>query len=91
MDKSKAKKAVKKSTERKKQSKAKPKVEEQQLPIQQIGMRGIDPEIQAAQVDMQPADGYINPYRELGTMAPTQYAEGNLLPGYNRPVMVNRG
>jgi hypothetical protein len=40
-------------------------------------------------VDMQPADGYVNPYRELGYMAPMAYSPGNMLSGYNFGQMVN--
>ena len=39
--------------------------------------------------DLQPADGYVNPYRAMGTMAPMQYSAGNMLDGYNYPQMVN--
>lgn len=88
MDKAKAKKAVKKSTSRKKQSKAPARPAEMGLPMQP-GMGMINPEIQAAQPTLQPADGHINPYRELGSMAPMTYAPGNMLAGYNAPVMVH--
>lgn len=87
MDNSKAKKAVKKSTKHKKQSK-KP-ADESLLLAQQLKTGAIDPEIQAASIDMQPADGYVNPRRALGAMAPMLYTPGNLLPGYTYPVMVN--
>lgn len=71
MDKSKAKKAVKKSEERKNMAAA-------------AVMDAL-----AKTPDMQPADGYVNPYRALGTMAPMQYSAGNILDGYNSPQMVN--
>jgi len=41
----------------------------------------IDPEVQAAQIDMQPADGYINPYHAMGAMDPNLYTPGNMLGG----------
>jgi hypothetical protein len=87
MDKSKAKKAVKKSESRKKEAEA---VAAQQLALaMQGGAAGIDPEVQSQQIDLQPADGYINPYRGLGTVAPMMYSAGNMLDGYNYPLMVN--
>ena len=87
MDKSKAKKAVKKSAKRKKQA----EVENAQalLALQAASGGALDPEIQAAQIDMQPVS--VNPYRELGSMAPMQYTPGNMLTGYNYPVMVSPG
>jgi len=86
MDKGKAKKAVKKSTVHKKQSEA--LAADQALAMQmQTGL--LDPEVQAAQVDLQPADGYVNPYHAMGQMAPISYAPGNMLGGYNYPVFVN--
>ena len=85
MDKSKAKKAVKKSKSRKKSSDSAAS-QKAALPMQGAG---ITPEIQAGQISLQPADGYINPYRALGAMAPMQYAPGNMIGGYNSPVMVN--
>lgn len=84
MDKSKAKKAVKKSESRKQQSEAAMAMMGAQAAAGQI-----NPEVQASQIDMQPADGYVNPYHAMGTLAPTMYSAGNLLPGYNYPVMVN--
>ena len=81
MDKSKAKKAVKKSESRKQMAEA---------ANMMAGMQatsGIDPEIQSPQIDLQPAT--VNPYHAMGSMAPTMYAPGNMLPGYNFPVMVN--
>jgi ElaB/YqjD/DUF883 family membrane-anchored ribosome-binding protein len=87
MDKSKAKKAVKKSESRKKSAGA------EALTAQQLAMAmqgsAIDPEIQAAQIAMQPADGFVNPYRAMGTVAAMQYSPGNILDGYNSPLMVN--
>jgi hypothetical protein len=83
MDKSKAKKAVKKSESRKKEAQA----AEAMLGMQAAAAMGIDPEIQAPQADMQPAT--VNPYHAMGSMAPMMYSAGNMLPGYNYPVMVN--
>ena len=83
MDKAKAKSAVKKSKSRKK-SAPKEAAQMQMLP----GVTpGINPEVGAMNVSMQPADGYINPYRALGTMVPSPYTPGNMLPGYNAPQM----
>ena len=87
MDKSKAKKAVKKSTEHKKQAEA--QAATALLGMKAAGGGAIDPEVQAAQIDMQPADGYVNPYRAMGSMAPMMYSAGNMLDGYNYPMMVN--
>jgi hypothetical protein len=82
MDKAKAKKAVKKSKGRKA---AAPKQPEMQMAP---GVpAGINPEVGAMSISMQPADGYVNPYRELGTMVPSPYTPGNMLPGYNAPRM----
>lgn len=84
MNKSKAKKAVKKSESHKKMAEAANMV---------LGMQaaaaaaGINPEIQSPQIDMQPPT--VNPYHAMGSMAPMMYAPGNMLPGYNFPVMVN--
>jgi hypothetical protein len=38
---------------------------------------------------MQPEDGYINPYRPLGTVASVPYSVGNMLGGGNSPMFVN--
>ena len=89
MDKSKAKKAVKKSQSRKK---SKPKQQDAKAAQAMLGMQAaggmlINPEIQAPVADMQPPT--TNPYHAMGTMAPMLYTPGNLLPGYNYPVMVN--
>lgn len=86
MNNSKAKKAVSKCNCHKKNS---DKTAELALALQAAGGGAIDPEVQAARVDMQPADGYVNPYHAMGTMAPTNYSAGNMLDGYNYPVMVN--
>ena len=83
MDKAKAKKAVKKSESRKQEAKAAEAV----LGMKAAAGMGIDPEVQAPVADMQPPT--VNPYHAMGTMAPTMYAAGNMLPGYNYPIMVN--
>lgn len=83
MDKAKAKSAVKKSKSRKKSA---PK-EAAQMQMTPGVTPGINPEVGAVNVSMQPADGYINPYRALGTMVPSPYTPGNMLPGYNAPQM----
>ena len=82
MDKSKAKKAVKKSESRK-------QAKEVMNALALQAATGLDPEIQAGQATMQPADGYVNPYRAMGAMAPMEYSPGNILNGYNFPMMVN--
>jgi hypothetical protein len=87
MDKSKAKKAVKKSSEHKKQAES--QAAGALLAMKAAGGGAIDPEVQAAKIDMQPADGYVNPYHAMGAMAPMLYSAGNMLDGYNYPVMVN--
>lgn len=87
MKKGDAKKAVKKSKARKQQAGARTAELEAALQLAQAQL--IDPEIQAEMVDMQPADGYINPYRELGYMAPMTYSPGNMVGGYNFGQLVN--
>jgi hypothetical protein len=86
MDKAKAKKAVSKSKGRKKTA-------QQEDPAAALGIMsataGINPEVQASSISLQPADGYVNPYRATGTMAPTSYTAGNMLAGHNAPQMVN--
>lgn len=84
MEKSKAKKAVKKSESRKQQA-----AEALALAAAQATGGNINPELQSQSIDLQPVDGYVNPYHAMGSMAPTAYSAGNLLPGYNYPVMVN--
>lgn len=83
MDKEKAKSAVKKSKSRKKSA---PK-EATQMQMPPGVTPGINPEVGAMNVSLQPADGYVNPYRALGTMVPSPYTPGNMLPGYNAPQM----
>jgi hypothetical protein len=80
-------KAVKKAKARKQQAGA--RTLELEAALQMAKAQLIDPEIQAEQVDMQPADGYVNPYRELGYMAPMAYSPGNMISGYNFGQMVN--
>lgn len=88
MDKSKAKKAVKKSESRKqKAKKPETKAAETMLGMQAAARMGVNPEIQAPRADMQPPT--VNPYHAMGSMPPMMYAPGNMLSGYNYPVMVN--
>lgn len=82
MDKSKAKKAVKKSKGRKASA---PKNPEMGMLV--AASQGINPEIVAQNISLQPADGYVNPYHAMGTVVPTNYAPGNMLAGYNAPQM----
>jgi len=88
MNKSKAKKAVKKSESRK-QSKDAMEAQQMALAMQAAAGGGLDPEIQVAQATMQPSDGYVNPYHAMGMVAPNLYSPGNILNGCNYPVMVN--
>jgi hypothetical protein len=83
MDKAKAKSAVKKSEGRKKSA---PK-DASQMQMAPGVTPGINPEVGAMNVSLQPADGYVNPYRAMGTMVPGPYTPGNMLPGYNSPQM----
>lgn len=83
MDKAKAKSAVNKSKGRKKSA---PR-ETAQIQMGPGVTPGINPEVAAMGASMQPADGYVNPYRAMGTMVPSPYAPGNMLPGYNSPQM----
>jgi hypothetical protein len=87
MNGSKAKKAVKKSSARKKQTEA--QAADALLAMQAAGGGRINPEVQAGHVDLQPADGYVNPYHAMGPLAPTNYSAGNMLAGYNYPVAIN--
>lgn len=41
----------------------------------------IDPEIQSPKIDLQPVDGYVNPYHAMGSMVPNVYSAGNMLNG----------
>ena len=41
----------------------------------------IDPEIKSSQIDLQPVDGYVNPYHAMGAMGPNVYSPGNMLNG----------
>ena len=87
MDKAKAQKAVKKADAQKQIAQA---IAAQHLALaMQGGAQGIDPEIQSPQIDLQPADGYVNPYHMMGTVGATTYSPGNILDGYNYPMMMN--
>ena len=83
MDSKKAKKAVDKAAARKEMAAA------LQMAALQSGAEPIDPEIQAAQVAMQPVDGYTTPYHRLGAMPPTAYAEYNQIGGPNVSGVIN--
>ena len=43
--------------------------------------QGFDPEVQAPMATMQPADGYVDPMRPMGSMAPNVYNPGNMVDG----------
>ena len=43
----------------------------------------------AQQPDLQPADGYINPYGRMGTVPPTTYSIPNQLNGTNTQSVVD--
>lgn len=45
----------------------------------------INPEVQAAMPDLQPADGLINPYGRIGTVAPNMFNPGNMIDGSADP------
>ena len=83
MDSKKAKKAVSKSAARKEMAAA------LQMAALQAGAEPIDPEIQAAQVAMQPVDGYVTPYHRMGSMPPTGYYPGNMIGGPNVSGVIN--
>jgi hypothetical protein len=88
MSKSNPQKAVKKSKARKRQGCAATTELEMALRLAQQA-QVLDPEIQAEMVDMQPADGYINPYGNIGYMPPISYSPGNMIDGYMSGQMVN--
>ena len=83
MDSKKAKKAVDKAAARKEMAAA------LELAALQAGAEPIDPEIQAAQVAMQPVDGYVTPYHRMGAMPPAAYAEYNRVMGPNMSGVIN--
>lgn len=86
MDKAKAKKAVKKSASRKKAANEQMAAAQIAAAMQTAHAPTVSPEVQkGTYADLQPADGLQNPYRPLGSVAPTMYTPGNLLPGYNAP------
>jgi len=87
MNKSKAKKSVKKSKSRKQMAEAANIVAGMQAAAEAAAGAVINPEIQSSQIDMQPPT--VNPYHAMGSMAPMTYTPGNMLAGYNSPVMVN--
>jgi hypothetical protein len=81
MDSTKAKKAVGKAKQAKEIAAL--------MTAQAIADAPINPEIQSPMVTMQPEDGYINPYRPLGTVASVPYSVGNMLGGGNSPMFIN--
>ena len=83
MDSKKAKKAVDKAAARKEMAAA------LQMAAMQAGAEPIDPEIQAAQVAMQPVDGYTTAYHRLGAVPPTEYAMYNQIGGPNVSGVIN--
>ena len=83
MDSNKAKKAVNKAAARKEMAAA------LELAALQAGAEPIDPEIQAAQVAMQPVDGYVTPYHRMDSMPPTDYYLGNMIGGPNVSGVIN--
>ena len=87
MDSAKAKKAVKKSAARK-QSQVEAAAAMELAAAMQAG-QPIDPEIQSAEIDLQPADGYVTPYHRMGAMPPTAYAEYNQVMGPNMSGVIN--
>lgn len=80
-------KAVKKAKARKKQ--AGTRTAELEAALQMAQAQLLDPEIQAESVDMQPADGYVNPYRALGYVTPMAYSPGNMVGGHTFGQLVN--
>ena len=45
--------------------------------------------LEAAQPDLQPEDGYINPMGRIGTVPPTTYSLGNMLNGTTTQSVIN--
>ena len=48
-----------------------------------------DAMIEAAQPDLQPEDGYINPMGRIGTVPPSTYSLGNMLNGTTTQSVIN--
>ena len=44
---------------------------------------------EAAQPDLQPEDGYINPMGRIGTVPPSTYSLGNMLDGTTTQSVIN--
>jgi hypothetical protein len=85
MDSSKAKKAVQKSTARKEAQAA----AAMELAAAMQAAQPIDPEIQSAEIDLQPADGYVTAYHRMGAIPPAAYAEYNRVMGPNMSGVIN--
>jgi len=66
---------------------AKAKAQQAQQLIAAMQGASLDPEIPAAQISMQPVDGYVNPYHAMGTMPPNVYSPGNMVNGYGPQTM----
>lgn len=47
--------------------------------------QGFDPEVQAPMATMQPADGYVDPMRPMGSVMPNAYNLGNMIDGSDQP------
>ena len=45
--------------------------------------------LEAAQPDLQPEDGYINPMGRIGTVPPSTYSLGNMLDGTTTQSVIN--
>ena len=45
--------------------------------------------LEAAQPDLQPEDGYINPMGRIGTVPPSTYSLGNMLNGTTTQSVIN--
>ena len=48
-----------------------------------------DAMLEAAQPDLQPEDGYINPMGRIGTVPPSTYSLGNMLNGTTTQSVIN--
>ena len=48
-----------------------------------------DAMLEAAQPDLQPEDGYINPMGRIGTVPPSTYSLGNMLDGTTTQSVIN--
>lgn len=76
-------------TAKAKQAKVKAQQAQALIASGMMGSMPIDPEVQSPEIDMQPADGYVNPYHRMGPMPATVYSAGNMLDGYYSPDFIN--